>query len=310
MNWRVKGVVQKALGVVPGGTRINDALQRTFGELRDVDAVIDSKVLDDWVVLAEELTELDVPITGSDMLEVGTGWLPVFPLCFALCGAQACYTFDLERHLNPVLTLRALARLEQHLERIATSASVPVANVRDRYRRLAKASDVASLFERAHIHYRAPGDASRTDLQAATIDIIYSNSVLEHVPRDVIFRIFQEGARVLRAMGLAIHSVNCGDHYAYFDKSITSINYLRYTDRQWQFWNNRLLYQNRLRPMDFLQLARESGLDVTLARHRPKPKLLAALEKMAVAPEFKAYSAEDLCTTSIDFAARPRQVTR
>jgi hypothetical protein len=35
-HWRVKGVVQKVLGVLPGGTRANSALQRVFGELREL----------------------------------------------------------------------------------------------------------------------------------------------------------------------------------------------------------------------------------------------------------------------------------
>jgi len=115
MNWRVKGVLQKALGFLPAGTRINDGLQRTFGELRDVERTVDSKVVDDWVVLAGQLKELGISVAGAEMLEVGTGWFPVFPLCFALAGARRCHTFDLQRHLDPSLTSRAIARLREHL---------------------------------------------------------------------------------------------------------------------------------------------------------------------------------------------------
>jgi hypothetical protein len=152
--------------------------------------------------------------------------------------------------------------------------------------------------------YRAPADAARTGLLDKTIDVVFSNSVLEHVPTAVIGDIFRESTRVLRETGVAIHSVNCGDHYAYFDKSISFINYLQYSEKAWRFWNNSLLYQNRLRPSDFLELARTSGQDIVMARHQPKAKLLDALRGMHIAPEFSHYSPEELCTTSVDFAAR------
>ena len=130
--------------------------------------------------------------------------------------------------------------------------------------------------------------------------------MLEHVPRASIAAIFREATRVLRPSGVAIHSVNCGDHYAYFDRTITAINYLQYSERAWRIWNNDLLYQNRLRPSDFLDLAREAGLESILVRSHPKAQLRAALASMRIADEFRRYSPDERCTTSVDFAARPR----
>jgi hypothetical protein len=89
---------------------------------------------------------------------------------------------------------------------------------------------------------------------------MFSNSVMEHVPRDAI------------RTGISIHSVNCGDHYAYFDRSITAINYLRFSDRQ--------------------------------SRYTPKAKLLAVLPLLRVAGQFSRYPPDELCSTSIDFAVR------
>jgi hypothetical protein len=129
--------------------------------------------------------------------------------------------------------------------------------------------------------------------------------VLEHVTPKALQAIFAESRRILKRGGITIHSVNCGDHYAYFDRSITSINYLQFSDREWRLWNNDLLYQNRLRPVDFLDMVRAERLEIVFARYTPKPKLLKLLQSMAVAPEFQRYPPEELCSTSIDFAARP-----
>jgi len=304
MNWRIKGIVQKALGVIPGGTRVNDRLQRTFGELRNVENAVDSKVIDDWVVLASELRELQVPIAGAQMVEVGTGWFPVFPLCFALAGARTCHTYDLNRHLNLTLTRRAIERLGLHLAQIAGVTGATRADVERRYTALRGSADTYEALRTFGIDYHAPADASRTELPPASVDVVFSNSVLEHVTPDALHGIFAESRRILKAGGVAIHSANCGDHYAYFDRSITPMNYLKYSDRDWQFWNNEMLYQNRLRPVDFLEIARAEQLEIVLSRYRPKEKLLTLLPTLPVAPEFSRYAPEELCSTSIDFAAR------
>jgi hypothetical protein len=56
--------------------------------------------------------------------------------------------------------------------------------------------------------------------------------------------------------------------------------------------------------VDFLAAARRAGLEIVMDTHRPRPELLARLPTLQVAPEFGHYSADELCTTSIDFAVR------
>ena len=40
MHWRLKGLLQQALSLVPGGVAVNSLLQRTVGGRRDVAAVV------------------------------------------------------------------------------------------------------------------------------------------------------------------------------------------------------------------------------------------------------------------------------
>ena len=303
MNWRVKGLVQKGLSIVPGGVSVNDFLQRTVGELRHFDDVVDSKVLDDWVVLAGHLRELGRPIRELAMVEVGTGWFPTLPFCFHLAGATRCHTYDLNRHLSDRETVRMLGRLRRHLPAIAAAAGQPLDEVEAAYQALDRADSTAAM-QRAGIDYHAPGDASQTGLAAGAIDVAFSNSVLEHVPREVIQAVFHEHHRVLKPGGLSLHSVNCGDHYAYFDRSLNPVRYLTYPAGRWKLWNNRLLYQNRLRPSDFLDMATTAGLELALVKFSPRPALLTELHTLSIAPEFAGYPPEQLCTTSIDFVAR------
>ena len=114
MDWRIKGVIQGVLSRVPGGVALNDALQRAAGGRRDESRHIDIKFEADWLVQMRVLDDLGLRVQGRDLLEIGTGWLPVFPLCFALAGARRCHTFDLHRHLNPAVVPGALRELHWH----------------------------------------------------------------------------------------------------------------------------------------------------------------------------------------------------
>ncbi|MGH9581477.1 MAG: class I SAM-dependent methyltransferase [Bryobacteraceae bacterium] len=301
MNWKIKGVVQAVLSALPGGVPVNSVLQRTAGNLRNFEKNVDAKVTGDWLVLLSHMRDIGVRPQGLDYLEVGTGWYPTLPVCYFLIGANSCRTYDIRRHLSAKLTWKMLRRLEHHLPAIADGGGMSIESVRLKYEELLRCNTLEHLLGRARIEYIAPGDASRTSLPAESIDVVFSNSVLEHVPAESIRKIMKESYRVLKPGGLVIHSANCGDHYAYCDRKITAINYLLYSEKQWRMWNNPLQYQNRLRPEDFLAVTRDTGFRVILAKHKAQEKLLEALERMKVAPEFVQYSPEQLAATSIDF---------
>ncbi len=307
MDWRIKACVQGALSRLPGGTVLNDRLQQVLGGRRNAAAHLDSKFADDWLVHAQVLRDLGIDLRGRDLVEIGTGWLPVFPLCYALAGARRCHTFDLHRHLRVQAVRPTLEHLEKHLPAIAEASGQSQAEVRQRWQHLLRAETGDAVLERAGIVYRAPADATATGLDDHSVALVFSNSVLEHVSPEVLGALMHEARRVLGPEGVALHSVNCGDHYAYFDISITPIHYLRYSDRQWRWWNNDLLYQNRLRPVDFTDAAGAASLDVILDQQRPQQRLLDRLEQLPIAPQFQRYPAEQLCCTSVTFAARVRQ---
>lgn len=304
MNWRIKGLIQNTLSAVPGGVYVNTKLQRLVGNLRNFEANIDKKVVGDWLVLLSHMRELKIDPAGMDYLEVGTGWYPTLPICYSLVGARSCRTYDVQRHMSEALTFRMLARLEAHLPEIAAAGNRELSEVQASYATLRRCRTLGELLDSGRIEYVAPGDASKTGLPARSVNVVFSNSVLEHVPAETIKAIMKESFRVLCPGGLAIHSANCGDHYAYFDRGITQINYLSFSEEDWKRWNNSLLFQNRLRPQDFLAMAEDAGLSIRLAKHEPNPKLLAALAGMKIAAEFKKYSPEQLAATSIDFVAQ------
>ncbi len=306
MHWRLKGLIQKSLGPLPGGDRLHYLLQRRFGGLRDFRREFSIKI-DDWKIMIAQATAHGIDIRGADLLEIGTGWYPTFPFACHLAGAATVHTYDLNRYLRPDLVRACAAAFADWLPAIAEAADADPHAVRDRHARLMAALGDGSDLERATgggVRYHAPADATATGLDAASIDLVFSNSVLEHVAPSVLAPLYAESMRILRPTGAMFHSVNCGDHYAYVDRSVHQLNYLQFDDRRWSFWNNRFLYQNRLRAHQFVEAARDAGFGIVLDTATARPQRLQQLQAMTVAEQFRHIAPEKLCITSVDFIGR------
>ena len=306
MHWRAKGVLQKVLGHLPGGERAHYLLQRRFGGLRDFRREFDIK-MDDWRLMAGHLHTAGRPIAGARLFEIGSGWYPTFPFACYLGGARQVITVDLNRHIKPELVRDCAYHLARHTGLIADTCGVPEEIVRQRQRQLAArlqhGDDVGTATDGVVI-YDAPADASRTSLPAQQVDCVFSNSVLEHVFPDAVDGIYREAMRILAPGGIMFHSVNCGDHYAYVDRTINQLNYLQYSDREWRQWDNAFLYQNRMRAYEFVDRAVNAGFEIALNTECAREKRLAELAAMNVHPQFAHIPPERLCVTSIDFIGR------
>jgi len=266
---------------------------------------VDSKVRDDWFVFINHLQSLNFTVRDCVFLEVGTGWFPTLPICFYLAGAQKCITLDLQPLIKFDRTQYMIGHLECHIADIASLLGEKETTVRSRWMQLSRATDLSGLLSQARIEYIAPADASATDLPDGSVDVVFSNSVLEHVEPDLLVPIMREARRIVKPGGITMHSVDCQDHYSYFDPRISPVNFLRFSSRDWEFWNNRIQYQNRLRAEDFVSAAVEAGFEILLNRQKPRPELLKNISRLSIANEFRRYSIEQLCTTTVDFVATP-----
>lgn len=307
MHWRIKGSIQKVLGHVPGGGRAHRLLQSYAGGLRDFARECDVKI-DDWELMMGHLETAKMPVRDLTLLEMGTGWYPTFPVCLHLSGAARIITLDLNRHLDASLSIALAERLAMHVPRIARLSGRPEPEVERQRSALATylrhGASLAAATSGA-IRYEAPADAADTGLPDASVDVVFSNSVLEHVPPRVIEDCLREAYRILKPGGIVLHSVNCGDHYAYFDRTIHQLHYLKYSDRAWKKWDNAFLYQNRLRAVDFVRMTERAGFTIEVDTSRAKPERLRQLDAMTIDPSLAArYTREELAVTSIDFVGR------
>ncbi len=266
MNWKLKASIQRVFAALPAGEQLYYQVQRRIGSLRQAPNPCDNlRLLED--VLIDLRNAADFRLEGKRIMEVGTGWRPEMPLFFYLLGAARVDTFDLHRYVREELALDSVAALLEReteaLERLDRHAASH-AEVRTRWNALRDVRTLDDFFRITNIRYHAPVDAANTQLAPGSVDLHFSYTVFEHIPRDVLIAILREASRVLDpAGGLACHHIDLSDHFAHVDPSISMVNFLQYEEAEWRKYNdNQFAYHNRLRIDEFESLYREAGHEI------------------------------------------------
>ena len=145
-------------------------------------------------------------------------------------------------------------------------------------------------------------DARSIGVASGSMDLVFSTSVLEYIPRGMLAEMLAEFRRVLRPGGITSHYIRLADQYAAFDHSITPFNFLKYTARTWSFLNSPLAPLTRLRIRDYREILADAGYEILLESNTSGPP--EDLKKIELAPEFRNYSQEDLLVLASWIAAR------
>jgi hypothetical protein len=290
---------------LPAGDHIYYQIQRRLGGLSGEPDP--NRALRACALMVRELNDSGHPVANARVLEVGTGRLIEVPLGFYLAGAASTVTVDLHRYLRAELVMASIAAMRPRA-RVLLEAFEPISSsgLDRRFTQLLACRSLSEVLELAHIGYLAPADARCLPLEAGSIDIHTSFTVFEHIPRASLIGILKEASRVLTAKGVALHRIDLSDHYAHDDSSIANINFLRFSQRQWDHLaGNRFGYHNRLRPQDFRDLYLAAGhqiQDWSERRDQRSEELLRA--GFQIDPMFDVHSREDLGVCGIRVISR------
>jgi SAM-dependent methyltransferase len=308
MHWKLRALLLRAMANLPGGYAAYQFLQRHFGSHCDPEFYRSKLRMQRDA--ARLILDSGGTLAGTAVMEVGTGWLPLTSVAFWICGAAQVRTYDVNRHLLAGVFRRALGWLTTNQDEIVALWDGIVSPdrvvgclgaIRD------GGCQPGATLDLAHIAYHAPADASATNLPGASIDIHYSTDVLEHVPPGGIEAILREARRVLKPEGRSVHIVDPRDHFALTDSRVSVINFLQYSDRQWQqYAGHYLAYHNRLRDPAFQRLFEDTGFEVLEHHYEVDARALQELEQgFALAPEFRGFDGDQLCRCNLSFVGRP-----
>lgn len=287
MDWRTKARAFKFLSNVPYGDGLHYFLQRyaTRRLPRSEKQIASIHTLARRLIsVYEEYSPR--PLPASTFFEFGSGRDLILPLAFSAHGAKRFITVDVER-------LARLDLIRSNAARLARISGVDHLDIRS-------FEDLDRLWK---VDYRAPADARATTLPSGSVDCALSVETLEHIPRDDIAAILRELRRIVRPDGVLLMQIDYGDHFRGFDPSISSFNFLTYSEADWEPFQSRFQYVNRLRHSEYLKLFNEAGFDLLSDRPDRRPVEKSILERLA--PCFAGFSNEDLFTLGSLIVARP-----
>jgi SAM-dependent methyltransferase len=236
---------------------------------------------------------------GWNVLELGPGRTPHVAAAFALCGAGSVVGFDIASNMSSA-HLRAPDRYRTLANSLTDGPSSPLREAlrasREAVRtRLASGEPLPIAF--------GSFEGDILPLPTASIDLIISCSVLEHVRNASIDALLAELRRVLRPTGGMAHWIDIRDHYritGYLTAEGDWLRALRYTDTDYeQMFSKRPIYVNRLRSSEWREKFRDAGFEARgWTEHRlPLPE---EFDRSEIEPRWQNLSDEELEVTVIE----------
>ena len=301
MRWQLKCFVDNCKGLIPFQHTLRGLKRRVIPYQpifsRGAYAIEEGLIQIQW--MREALGTLE----GKRILEVGSGWELLVPMLFSLCRAERVYCTDLTALLDLYTLAGGLESFRRNRERILRA--LPIAPEEFDRKFCAGIRSQKEFLESHGLVYLAPCDCRQLPLPDSSLDAITSRSVFEHIPRPVIADIFRESYRLLTPGGVVCHFIDNSDHWEHGDKSISRVNFLRFSERDFRLtYLNSLNYQNRLRHSEYIDLLSAAGFEVVRAEGHADPAALAALRTLPLAPQFRKFPVEDLATMDSYLLAR------
>lgn len=147
--------------------------------------------------------------------------------------------------------------------------------------------------------YLTHGLESMKEIPDASVDIIWSQAVLEHIRLSEFDDYLMQMRRVIKPDGLCSHRVDLKDHLG------GALNNLRFKRKLWEsdFFSKSGFYTNRIRFTDMLERFKGAGFDVawvTEDRWKTLPT-----PRRNLSQEFQDLDARELSVSGFDIVLRP-----
>ena len=150
-----------------------------------------------------------LPLSGR-ALEIGTGQFMAHAAGLYVCGFDRVLTVDRYRQLSPSLMQASLEK--PVLARRFLSPFVSHDQYMARWRQLAATGCLPEKLAAIGIDYRAPMEAAALAEDAERFDLVFSYTVLEHVPPAELPGLLAATSGLLAPGGVALHFVDLEDH--------------------------------------------------------------------------------------------------
>lgn len=296
-KWHLKAVIQKTISFLPNGHKVNYWFQKNITKGVQLGDTYFYDRLEHAKNHLEALSKFSGSLEGKTTLELGTGWYPVVPFSFFLCGAASVNTVDISNLTNKDKLKDTVKRfieliendtLKQYLDAKADRIEV--------LKQVAKDFDSLTfedILAKLHINYLIIDARNLKHIPEFSIDFVHSNNTFEHVYPSILADILKEFKRITKKEGLMSHFVDMSDHFAHFDKTITIYNFLQYGNSTWdKMIDNSIQPQNRWRFAQYISLYKDLGIPVSDTKIRKGS--IEEVKSLKIHKDFSSFSTEEL----------------
>ncbi len=229
------------------------------------------------------------PAPGFAFLELGPGDSLASAVIGKAYGASRCWLVDAGAYA--ARDMDVYRRLVNYLTR--SRPDVDLEAVRN-------ATDIPALLTTCNADYFEDGLAGLARVPDAACDLLFSQAVLEHVPRGEFAATLAQIRRILKSGGISGHQVDFRDHLG------GGLNNLRFSEALWEapwFARRSGFYTNRLALSQMTARVRAAGfaVEVMQSSRRDHP----ALSRAQLAREFRHLSDDDLAVWEAFLVFRP-----
>jgi SAM-dependent methyltransferase len=294
--WHRNVIRNTIMAAVPG----RRAMRKLLRKVRPyrTDPVVDTSLLEGALRLIEILRQSGTDIAGRRVLEIGSGWHPIVPVVFIAAGARSVALTDLDRLLDARLLRSAITYVLDRCEAIAARIGTL-----DTDRISIPDGDLDVMLAALDMTYTVPWRTAMSP--AASLDLIVSRAVLEHIPPGTLDGMHADCRRILVPGGVMIHLIDVSDHRAMRDKSLSRCAFLEYEDFAWRMLClNPQSYHNRLRHSDHVGLIRRNGFKIIHEWRHSREKEQEEVRAMRLASRFRGRELEDLAAISTHVVAQ------
>lgn len=288
MNHQAKTFVFKCLNILPSafGYKIYHQLQN-FSENKDVNRKILSteSTFNEFVKICDSLK---IAIHQKSIIEIGSGWLPIFPYFLLYVGkVKNVFTFDLNSHYQK----KAIANFNTLF---AKNYDVIVDSRIDNRFNLPSGID----------YFPCQNIINSNILDA---DIVFSRFVLEHVTPTDIYEMHKKFKTDLKKGSHIVHFISPSDHRAYSDKSLSLQDFLKYSKQEWDGIQTKFDYHNRLRLPQYLELFKSLDLNIVHLTYNSTKEGTThydLFQKLDIHSDYKSFTTEELTAGSINIVLK------
>jgi SAM-dependent methyltransferase len=161
------------------------------------------------------------------------------------------------------------------------------------------AASFEDVLERCSATYLTGGLGSLRTLDTESIDLSFSQAVLEHDRAAEMAPVLRELRRVTAPGGASSHVVDLEDHLAH------ALNNLRFSERVWEsrLFASSGFYTNRLRRSRLLEIFDEAGFETEVVAEGRWSALPTPRARLA--PAYRSAPEDDLLVRSLEVVLRP-----